>query len=95
MNSVRSVLFQLNKLIKLNEVLAVWLDEVNDFGIVELEDSVLGSAYCPIERNETYEKEKYSIIDFHGFPNYQGARRNIKPFVTGKLSKRNIDILGK
>ncbi|MDX8367834.1 hypothetical protein [Cytobacillus sp. IB215665] len=84
-----------NKFLELDKIITVWLDEEDDFGIVEMECSVLRNSFCPIERNEYFSKNKYSIKDYLWFPNYQGARRNIKPYITGRLSQRNIDILVK
>ena len=81
------------QLLEVDKVLTVWLDETKDFGIVEMENSVLGNVFCPIESNQLLSNSKYSIINYLWYPNYQGARKSIKPFVTGKLSKRNISVL--
>lgn len=85
----------LNGLIDILKVRNIWLDENDDFGIIEMNDNLLGITFHPIEKNETWERDNYSIINYITFMSYSGARKNIEPYITGKLSKRSNDIINK
>jgi hypothetical protein len=68
------------------KILNIWLDEEKDFGIVEVEDDVLGSVFCPIESHQSNYAD-YHIINHHNCQSYRVAKKIIHSFVTGRLSK--------
>lgn len=68
------------------KILNMWLDEVKDFGIVEVENDVLGSVFCPIESHQSNYTD-YHIINHHNCQSFWIARKIIHPFLTGRLSK--------
>lgn len=68
------------------KVFNIWLDEAKDFGIVEVENDVLGSVFCPIESHLSNYAD-YHVINHHSCQSFGVARKIIHPFLTGKLSK--------
>lgn len=68
------------------EIINIWLDEKEDFGIVEVENEVLGSVFCPIESYQ-YSHADYNVINHNNCQSYWIARKIIHPYLTGRLSK--------
>ncbi|MCA1023821.1 hypothetical protein GLW04_01975 [Halobacillus litoralis] len=58
----------------MEHVVAIWKDEKNGLGIIEVKDQVFGSSFHPV----CYQKEsegKYSIINGLWYTTYHGARQ--------------------